>query len=152
MLTSQSPESAHLIRKCSPESMQQCTVHRKQYSVHSECSAHAHSQKSTLPKVLTALLSSHPHKSTLPNVLIAQWSLLTPPPLPKNALSKVFTPVKSARPKVLTLRKLLSSKCSPFQKCSSHFAHPPKSALLKVLTPLKNALPKGLTLKKVLIP
>ena len=96
--------------------MQQCTVHRKQYSVHSECSAHAHSQKSTLPKVLTALLSSHPHKSTLPNVLIAQWSLLTPPPLPKNALSKVFTPVKSARPKVLTLRKLLSSKCLPFQK------------------------------------
>ena len=79
-------------------------------------------------------------------------SASSPPLLPKNALSKVFTPVKSARPKVLTLRKLLSSKCLPFQKCSSHFAHPPKSALLKVLTPLKNALPKGLTLKKVLIP
>ena len=71
---------------------------------------------------------------------------------PEKCSPKVFTPVKSARPKVLTLRKLLSSKCSPFQKCSSHFAHPPKSALLKVLTPLKSALPKGLTLKKVLIP
>ena len=85
----------------------------------------------------------------------AQFRVLTAhpiPPLPKNALSKVLTLIKSARPKVLTLRKLLSSKCSPFQKCSSHFAQPPKSALLKVLTPLKNALPKGLTLKKVLIP
>ena len=118
--------------------MQQCTVHRKQYSVHSECSAHAHSQKSTLPKVLTALLSSHPHKSTLPNVLIAQYSLLTP----RKVLYQKSSP----------LSKVLAQKCSPLENCSTQSTHPSESAplILLTLTSRKNALPIGLTPEKVL--
>ena len=114
-------------------------------AVHTHTLKRVPSQKCSLHYSVLTLIKVHSRTCSL-------HSASSPPLLPKNALSKVFTPVKSARPKVLTLRKLLSSKCSPFQKCSSHFAHPPKSALLKVLTPLKNALPKGLTLKKVLIP
>ena len=140
-----SPQTAHLIRKCSPESMQQCKVHRnsRAYTVNA---VHTH----TLKRVPSQI--AHPFKKCSPySSERAHCTVLTAHP-PKSALPKVLTPVKSARPKVLTLRKLLFSKFSPFQKCSSHFAHPPKSALLKVLTPLKIALPKGLTLKKVLIP
>ena len=72
--------------------------------------------------------------------------------LPKGTLSPfpLLAPQKSAILKVLTLQKVLSSKWSPFEKCSTQSAHPSKKCSPESAHLSKSALPKVLTLQKVI--